>query len=89
MKISKGYLLRSVAGKNLVVSVGSDVAFNGMLTLNDTGVFIWNLLSKDLTIEEIFDSCYEHFEIDEADRPDAKRSIQSLCRQSQKIKSSE
>ncbi|MBE5833578.1 MAG: PqqD family protein [Butyrivibrio sp.] len=26
------------------------------LFLNDTGVFIWNLLSKDLTIEEIFDS---------------------------------
>ena len=46
--------------------------------LNNTGVFIWNLLSKDLTIEEIFDSCYEHFEIDEADRPDAKRSIQSF-----------
>ena len=48
------------------------------LFLNDTGVFIWNLLSKDLTIEEIFDSCYKHFEIDEADRPDAKRSIQSF-----------
>lgn len=63
MKISKGYLLRSVAGKNLVVSVGSDVAFNGMLTLNDTGVFFWNLLQEDTTKEKLLSRVLEEYDV--------------------------
>ena len=46
MKISTGYILKKVAGKNIVVSVGDNSGFNGMITLNDTGAFFWNLLEK-------------------------------------------
>lgn len=63
MKISEGYLLRSVAGKNIVVSIGSDVNFNGMLTLNDTGVFLWNLLQKDTTKEEMLEAVLEEYDV--------------------------
>ncbi len=45
--------------------------------LNETGVFIWNLLSDDIAIEDIFNKCYEYFEIPEDERPNARRSIQS------------
>lgn len=63
MKISEGYLLRSVAGKNIVVSIGSDVNFNGMLTLNDTGVFFWNLLQKDTTKEEMLEAVLKEYDV--------------------------
>ena len=63
MKIRDGYLLRSVAGKNIVVSVGAQLDFNGMLTLNDTGVFFWNLLSKGATKEEMLDSLLAEYDV--------------------------
>ena len=63
MKISEGYLLRTVAGKNIVVSIGSEVNFNGMLTLNDTGVFFWNLLQKDTTKEEMLEAVLKEYDV--------------------------
>lgn len=63
MKIRKGYLLRKVAGKNIVVSVGSDVEFSGMLTLNDTGVFYWNILQKNTTRDELLDAILKEYDV--------------------------
>ena len=63
MKISKCYLLRTVAGKNIVVSIGDDVNFNGMLTLNDTGVFFWNLLQNDITKEEMLEAVLQEYDV--------------------------
>lgn len=65
MKISDGYLLRTVAGKNIVVSIGNDVNFNGMLTLNDTGVFFWNLMQNETTKEEILRAVLEEYDVSE------------------------
>lgn len=65
MKINEGYLLRNVAGKNIVVSVGADVNFNGMLTLNDTGVFLWNLLSEETTKEEMLSKILKEYDVSE------------------------
>lgn len=65
MKISDGFLLKTVAGKNIVVSVGAEVNFNGMLTLNDTGVFLWNLLKKDTTKEEMLDKMLKEYDVPE------------------------
>lgn len=64
MKICDGYILRTVAGKNIVVSVGSDVNFSGMLTLNDTGVFFWNLLKEDTTKEAMIEAVLNEYDID-------------------------
>ena len=63
MKISEGYLLRTVAGKNIVVSIGDNVNFNGMITLNDTGVFFWNLLQKDTSKEEMLKAVLQEYDV--------------------------
>ena len=63
MKLRDGYLLRTVAGKNIVVSVGSDVEFNGMLTLNDNGVFFCDLLKNDTTKEEMLAKILEEYDV--------------------------
>ncbi|MBR1970403.1 MAG: PqqD family protein [Clostridia bacterium] len=65
MKISDGFLLKTVAGKNIVVSVGAEVNFNGMLTLNDTGVFLWNLLKSHTTKEEMLKKMLEEYDVEE------------------------
>ncbi len=79
MKISEGYLLRTVAGKNIVVSIGSDVNFNGMLTLNDTGVFFWNLLQNDITKEEMLEAVLKEYDVSsEIASQDIENFIQKL-----------
>ena len=66
MRISDGFLLKTVAGKNIVVSVGAEVNFNGMLTLNDTGVFLWNLLKSHTTKEELVKKMLEEYDVEES-----------------------
>ena len=66
MKIRDGYILRNVAGKNIVVSIGSETNFSGMLTLNDTGVFFWNLLSEETTKEQMLEKILSEYDIDKA-----------------------
>lgn len=70
MKLRDGCLLRKVAGKNIVVAVGSDVEFSGMLTLNDTGVFFWELLKNDTTKEEMLAKILKEYDVsqDEASK---------------------
>lgn len=72
MKISDGYLLRTVAGKNIVVSIGNNTGFSGMLTLNDTGVFFWNLLQKEISKEEILEAVLKEYDVT---AEDASRDI--------------
>lgn len=41
MKIKKGFVLRSVVGSRVVVPMGNEaINFNGMITLNETGLFM-------------------------------------------------
>jgi len=47
MKLKEGFMLRQVAGEHVVLPVGADVDFNGMITLNETGAFLWNRLEQE------------------------------------------
>ena len=53
MKIKDGFLLRQVAGQTVVLPVGGDLDLNMMITLNDTGAFLWTCLQHDTTPEEL------------------------------------
>ena len=55
MKIKDGFILRVVAGTNLVAAVGErSKEYNRMIKLNDTGAFLWKLMAeKDLTEAEV------------------------------------
>lgn len=54
MKIKEGFISRNVGGETFVVAVGElSKTFNGLITLNETGKFIWDLLAADTTKEEI------------------------------------
>ncbi|MCD8370947.1 MAG: PqqD family protein [Clostridiales bacterium] len=54
MKIREGFVLRQVAGKHVAVAIGpASRILNGMIKLNDTGVFCWNCLLKEMSEEEL------------------------------------
>ena len=64
MKIKDGFILSNVAGKNIVVSVGNN-DFSGMLTLNETGVFFWNMLQKGTTKEQMLIEIRKEYDVSE------------------------
>ena len=67
MKIAEGFLLKSIAGTNVVVPTGSNtVSFDNIISLNETGVFLWEILENDTTEENLVNSMLEEFDIDEA-----------------------
>ena len=47
MKLKDGFLLRQVAGQTVVLPTGGDLDLNMMITLNDTGAFLWERLGQD------------------------------------------
>lgn len=66
MKIKEGYILREVLGNFIVVAVGdAALDFNGVISLNETGAFLWGVLEKGATEDELLDALTEEYEIDE------------------------
>lgn len=66
MKIKDGFILREVAGSYIVISVGGDsVDFNGMITVNETGAFLWKKLAEDITEKELLGAMLDEYEVDE------------------------
>lgn len=65
MKRSTSFLLREVAGKQVVVPLGEAAArFQGMLTLNVTGVYLWQLLEQEQTEETLLQKMCDRYEVD-------------------------
>ena len=67
MKIKNGFVLRSVGGHSIVVPVGAQtIDLNCMITLNDTGAFLWQRLQQDCTAQELTEALLAEYEIETA-----------------------
>lgn len=53
MKIKEGYIISTVAGENVVLPSGDNLDLTMMITLNDTGKFLWEQLQEEKTEEEL------------------------------------
>lgn len=79
MKIKDCFVLRNIAGINTVISTSNKTSFEGIITLNDTGVFMWEQLSKGVTLDELVDAMLNEYDIDESvARTDAEAFINKL-----------
>ncbi len=65
MKLKDGFVLKKIAGDTVVIPSGDTLDFNMMITLNDTGTFLWQMLEKGATEEELLASMLEEYEVDE------------------------
>ena len=64
MKIKENFVLRQVAGTWVVLSVADTaVNFNGMLTLNESGLELWRLLELGSTREKLATFLTEEYDV--------------------------
>ena len=66
MKIKDGFLLRQVAGQTVVLPFGDELDLNMMITLNDTGAFLWEHLQNETTEEALVKALLAEYDVDEA-----------------------
>lgn len=66
MKLKDGYILREVAGNYIVVAVGDEALdFNGLITTNETGAYLWEKLSENISEQELVEALLSEYEVDE------------------------
>lgn len=79
MKRNENFLLRDVAGTLVIVPVGAAVtAFPGMITLNDTAAYLWELLKEEQTVESLVASLMDRYEVD---APKATEDVEAFVKQ--------
>ena len=65
MKIREGFLLRNVAGNNVVVPIGqATLDFNGMMSLDETGAFIFSKMLDGTTKEQLIEDLISEYEVE-------------------------
>lgn len=64
MKLKEGFVMREVAGEIIVLPSGDNLDLNMMITLNDTGKFLWERLEKGAEIEELVQAMLGEYDVD-------------------------
>lgn len=65
MKIDKQYILRQIAGDYVIIPTGkTTLEFNGLITVNEQGAFLWEQLGTETTEEQLVEAVLEEYEID-------------------------
>lgn len=81
MELKKEFIMRNIAGDYILVPVGKTaLEFNGLITINDIGAFIWRNLNTVTTEEEILDKILNEYEVDEVTAKEDLEEFLSLLR---------
>lgn len=66
MKIKNEYVLKEIAGENIVVPTGKEaVSFNGIITLNNSATLLFRKLQNDIEKDELVQYFLSTFKVDE------------------------
>ena len=64
MKIKKNFALRTIAGMQVVFPLSEQTLnFNGMLTLNESGVMLWKMLEGGCTQNDMVNALIERYDV--------------------------
>ena len=67
MKIKDGFVTKAIAGTDVVMPIGDNmVSFGSVITLNETGVFLWQKLQEETTQEKLVSEMLKEYNVDEA-----------------------
>lgn len=75
MKIKEGFLLREVAGQTVVIPTGTTMELNAMITLNETGAFLWKAMQEETTEDALVQALLKEYDVDEATAKDAVKAF--------------
>lgn len=66
MRIDKNFVLREIAGEYIIIPTGrTALEFNGLITVNDIGMELWEMLQEDVTFEELLKGILDEYDVDE------------------------
>lgn len=85
MKIKKGFVLRDVCGKHVIMGEGiGSINFGKMLVLNETAAWLWEQAQEmsDFTIDSLAERLCEEYEVT-AD--EAKADVAEIVAEWQKV----
>lgn len=66
IKLKSGYEIKSVEGVNIVVPTGNDMSFSGVITLNDTALFVWNQLIDGIEEDDLVALMAKEYDVDKS-----------------------
>ena len=67
IKIKVDFILREVAGSYAVVPVGNaSVNFKGLISLNETGAFLWRNLAEGIEKEDLVKKMLAEYDVEES-----------------------
>ena len=76
MKTHPDFILRQIAGENILVPCGEAAKrLSGLINLNSTAAFIWQNLNDAKDLDELTARVMENFEVDEET---ARRDVNGL-----------
>ena len=76
MKLSKKFVLRRVAGADMVLPLAqAAVSFDAMLKLNETGVLLWNALKDEVELDDLVCALRAEYDVSEEQ---ARKDIQEF-----------
>lgn len=81
MKLKDGFILRTVAGQTVVLPTGEDLDLNMMITLNDTGAFLWEQLREEADEADLVAALLREYDVDEATAADAVKNFVAKLRE--------
>lgn len=66
MRVKYEFAVREIAGDYVLVPLGmAALEFAGMITTNEVGAFLWNLMQNEVELETLVKEVMNAFEIDE------------------------
>lgn len=66
LRVSKEFIIRKIMDEYVIVPTGTKAEiFNGIITTNITGAFLWNILLKGSNHEELIKSLTDEFDVTE------------------------
>ncbi len=83
MKVKEGFILREVGSGFVVVSVGKRASeFNGMISLNETAKFVFEMLLTGATREELYKGLMAEFKdlTEEKAKDDVDKFVDALIK---------
>ena len=64
MKIKDDFVMRKMADTTVVVPVGSNaIDFNGMINLNETGAFLFEILQQGATNDKLVSKLLDEYDV--------------------------
>ena len=80
MELKKKIVLRNIVGETILVPIGQDnEAFNGLITINELGRFIWDNYENAKDEDDLLQKILDEYEVEkEVAKADLDEFLQTL-----------